>query len=217
MNPDTSRHYTLFDRLCLGIDQAVRTLSNTAKNTGKVNPGKKIKAHSLTDQQRQQSAALMRVNHAGEVCAQALYHGQSVASRTNEIQEKLHQAVLEEGDHLSWCQQRLDELDSHASYLNFVWYTGSFCIGMVAGILGDKWSLGFVAETEQQVIKHLKGHLYLLPPEDERSHAILAQMEEDETKHRDEAVASGAHDLPMLIQAIMALTSKVMVKTAYYI
>jgi ubiquinone biosynthesis monooxygenase Coq7 len=213
----TSRHYTILDRLCLGLDQGVRTLSNTAKNTGKSNPGKKIAEHPLTEQQRQQSAALMRVNHAGEVCAQALYHGQGMASRTGEVQEKMQQAALEEGDHLSWCQHRLEELGSRASYFNLLWYTGSFCIGLVAGVLGDKWSLGFVAETEQQVIKHLKGHLYLLPQEDERSHAILAQMEEDETKHRDEAISSGAHDLPMLIQTMMSLTSKVMVKTAYYI
>jgi len=212
-----SRHYTFLDRLCLGVDQAVRTLSGTTKNTGKVNPAKNILEHDLTEKQRQQSASLMRVNHAGEVCAQALYHGQSVGSRTDRLQKKMQQAALEEGDHLTWCQQRLDELSSHSSYLNSIWYTGSFCIGMVAGMIGDEWSLGFVAETEQQVIKHLKAHLYLLPKEDERSQAILTQMEKDETKHRDEAMASGAHHLPALVQTMMSLTSKVMVKAAYYL
>jgi ubiquinone biosynthesis monooxygenase Coq7 len=129
----------------------------------------------------------------------------------------MQQAAYEEGDHLAWCKQRLDELGSHTSYLNPLWYAGSFCIGMVAGMVGDKWSLGFVAETERQVIKHLESHLQVLPQQDQRSYKILQQMEQDEAKHRDEAIASGAHELPDVIKKTMALMSKVMVKTVRYI
>jgi ubiquinone biosynthesis monooxygenase Coq7 len=171
----------------------------------------------MNDDERKQSAALMRINHAGEICAQALYHGQGVVSRSGEVQEKMHLAAIEEGDHLSWCQQRLDELGSHPSYLNPLWYAGSFCIGMVAGMIGDKWSLGFVAETERQVIDHLKGHLHILPASDKRSYTILQQMEADEARHRDDAVVLGAQALPSVIRKGMALTSKVMVKTAYWV
>lgn len=214
---DSPRQYSLLDRLCLGLDQAVRALSDTTHTSGKVNPAKHVDEHPLTDAERKQSAALMRINHAGEICAQALYHGQGMVSRTHAVQTNMQQAALEEGDHLVWCRQRLDELGSHTSYLNPVWYAGSFCIGMTAGMIGDKWSLGFVAETERQVIQHLKKHLHVLPKEDERSRKILAQMEIDEAKHRDDAISSGAHPLPSLVQKIMKLASKVMVKTAYWI
>jgi len=159
----------------------------------------------------------MRINHAGEVCAQALYQGQAVASRDLAVQEKMQQAALEEGDHLDWCRRRLDELGSQTSYFNPLWYAGSFCIGMAAGMIGDKWSLGFVAETERQVIKHLTGHMALLPQQDQRSYKILKKMEEDEARHRDTAIESGAHELPGYIKSVMALTSRIMVKTAYYL
>jgi ubiquinone biosynthesis monooxygenase Coq7 len=129
----------------------------------------------------------------------------------------MQQAAIEEGDHLSWCKQRLDELGSHTSYLNPFWYAGSFCMGMVAGIVGDKWSLGFVAETEKQVIRHLEGHMEMLPAEDARSYKIIEKMEKDEAKHRDEAIAAGAKELPEVVKKGMGLTSKVMVKTAYWI
>lgn len=211
------RHYTFYDKICLGIDQAVRALAGTVKTTGSEYPGKDIEEEVLSDQQRKHSAALMRINHAGEICAQALYHGQGVISRSNEIQEKMHQAAVEEGNHLAWCKQRLDELGSHPSYLNPLWYVGSFCIGMAAGMIGDKWSLGFVAETEYQVIKHLKAHLHSLPAQDLRSVKILELMEADEAKHRDEAIALGAHQLPIFIKKTMAFTSKMMVNTAYWI
>lgn len=215
---DPKRNYTIFDRMCLCVDQALRTLAGTTLTTGKPNPAADLhKKDSLTNAQRKKSAALMRVNHAGEICAQALYHGQALVSRSDNVREKMQQAALEEGDHLTWCQQRLHELESHASYLNPIWYAGSFCIGMVAGMIGDKWSLGFVAETERQVIKHLESHLHLLPKQDGRSYKILAQMEQDEAKHRDEAIAAGAHKLPNAIQHTMAFTSKIMVKTAYFI
>ena len=211
------RHYSFFDKLCLGLDQAVRALTDNAKTTGNPYPANKIDEHALNEKQRKHSAALMRINHTGEICAQALYHGQGVVSQTQEIQEKMQQAAIEEGDHLAWCKQRLDELGSHTSYLNPFWYAGSFCIGMVAGMVGDKWSLGFVAETERQVIKHLKGHLHSLPTADERSYKIIQQMEKDEAKHRDEAIHSGAHELPGWIKKGMTLTSKMMVKTVYWV
>lgn len=211
------RHYSFLDRICLGIDQAVRALTDTTKTTGVPNPASHLDGAILSEEQRKKSAALMRINHAGEICAQALYHGQGVVSRSYEVQEKMHQAALEEGDHLNWCKERLEELDSHTSYLNPLWYAGSFCIGMVAGMVGDKWSLGFVAETERQVIKHLEGHLHMLPAEDQRSYKILQKMEMDEAKHRDEAIALGAKDLPEIIKKAMSCTSSIMVKTAYWI
>lgn len=211
----STRQYTFLDRICLGLDQAVRALGNYPATTGQPYPGKTITEHALSDEERKHAAGLMRVNHAGEICAQALYHGQAMVSRSSETQTKLHQAAIEEGDHLYWCKQRLDELGSHTSYLNPLWYAGSFCIGMAAGMIGDDWSLGFVAETERQVIKHLEGHLHILPMQDQRSYKIIQQMEKDEAKHRDEAIASGARELPEFIKKIMGLTSKVMVKAAY--
>lgn len=217
MLTNPSRHYTFLDRLCLGFDQALRALTDNTHSTGRQHPGKKSTDTPLSDDERQQSAALMRINHAGEICAQALYHGQGMVSKSSEVQDKMRQAALEEGDHLAWCRERLEELGSHTSYLNPLWYAGSFCIGMAAGMVGDQWSLGFVAETERQVIKHLEGHLHLLHAQDERSYNILQQMEKDEAKHRDEAVASGARELPETIKTAMTLMSKVMVKTAYYI
>jgi ubiquinone biosynthesis monooxygenase Coq7 len=213
----THRQYSFWDRLCLGIDQAVRALTDNAKTTGALFPAKDVPEAPLDQTQRKKSAALMRINHAGEICAQALYHGQGVVSRSPEVQEKMHRAAIEEGDHLTWCRQRLDELDSHPSYLNPVWYVGSFCIGMAAGIVGDKWSLGFVAETEKQVLRHLKGHLHVLPKQDQRSYQILLQMESDEAKHHDEAIALGAKELPENVKKGMSLVSKIMVKTAYWV
>ena len=212
-----TRHYTLFDRLCLGVDQAIRALTDNAMTTGQPYPAKHTAEQTLADADRKHSAALMRINHTGEICAQALYHGQGVVSRSSDMQEQMQHAAHEEGDHLAWCKQRLDELGSHTSYLNPLWYAGSFCIGMVAGMVGDKWSLGFVVETERQVIKHLESHLQVLPQQDQRSHKILQQMEQDETKHRDEAIEAGARELPEMIKTSMALMSKVMVKTVRYI
>jgi ubiquinone biosynthesis monooxygenase Coq7 len=211
-----SRRYTTFDRLCMGMDQVVRALTDNVKTTGEANPAKNTEEAPMSDKQRKHAAALMRINHTGEICAQALYHGQGVISRAPDIQAKMQQAAMEEGDHLTWCKQRLDELGSHTSYLNPLWYAGSFCVGMVAGMVGDKWSLGFVVETERQVIKHLEGHLDLLPAEDLRSYKILEKMEADEAKHRDEALAAGAHELPGVVKAGMKLMSGVMVKVVYW-
>ena len=213
----TNRHFTFLDKLCLGIDQAVRALTDNAKTTGEPYPAHHANQSELLEDERKHAAGLMRVNHTGEICAQALYHGQGLVSREAALQTKLQQAAIEEGDHLAWCKQRLDELHSHTSYLNPLWYAGSFGIGMIAGMVGDKWSLGFVVETERQVIKHLENHIAALPRQDKSSHQILARMEQDEAKHRDDAIAAGAHELPGIIKKIMALTSKIMVKTAYWI
>lgn len=212
----STRHYSLFDKLCLGVDQALRALAHNVETSGEPYPAGQIEKPILNDQERRHVAGLMRVNHAGEICAQALYHGQGMVSRSHKVQEKMRQAAIEEGDHLYWTQQRLEELGSHTSYFNPAWYAGSFCIGMVAGMIGDKWSLGFVAETERQVIKHLQSHLDKLPSHDKRSAAILKRMEQDEAKHRDEAIASGGHELPGMVKAVMGWVSKVMVKTAYW-
>lgn len=213
----TLRQFTLLDRICLSVDQAIRALNGTPHTTGAAYPADGAENLELTEKQRKHSAALMRINHAGEVCAQALYHGQGLVSKDREVQAKMHTAAIEEGDHLDWCQRRISELNSHTSYLNPLWYAGSFCIGMAAGMIGDKWSLGFLAETERQVIDHLSGHMQQLQQEDSRSCTILERMEADEARHRDEAVHLGANELPAFIRKCMALTSKIMVKTAYHL
>lgn len=214
---NSKRHYTLLDKLCLGVDQAMRALTDHAKTTGQPYPANNVEEAPLSDTERKHVAGLMRINHAGEICAQALYHGQGLVSKSSAVQEKMQHAAIEEGDHLTWCKKRLDELGSHTSYLNPMWYAGSFCIGMLAGVIGDKWSLGFVAETETQVIKHLTNHMTSLPPQDIRSYNILVKMEQDEAKHKQEAIQSGAHALPLPIKQLMAFTSKIMVNTAYWV
>lgn len=211
------RNYTILDQFCLNVDQAIRTLCGQPKSTGRPYPAKQNESGSLTREQKKQAAALMRVNHTGEVCAQALYHAQALVSSDPKIKEKMRQAVIEEGDHLNWCKTRLLELESHVSYFNFFWYSGSFLMGVIAGLAGDKWSLGFVAETETQVVAHLGEHLILLPEKDFRSYSILQQMRGDEAHHHDDAIKAGAVSLPRRIKKIMRGLSKIMVKTAYYI
>lgn len=211
------RDYSLLDQLCLNVDQALRGVFGDPITTERKYPAEKVPESSLSTEQKQHFAALMRVNHAGEVCAQALYHGQGLVSRNPKVREKMQKAAMEEGDHLAWCHQRLQELGSHTSYLNPLWYVGSFSIGLTAGVCGDQWSLGFLAETEHQVVVHLEKHLKTLRSEDQRSYKILEQMQEDEAKHRDDAVKLGAAELPEFIKRLMRLVSKVMVKTALWI
>jgi len=158
---------------------------------------------------------MMRVNHAGEVCAQALYQGQALTARRIETRDQMKQASDEENDHLAWCRQRLDELGGHTSLFNPLWYTGSFAIGAASGLIGDKWSLGFLAETEHQVVKHLERHLRKLPSGDGKSRLILEQMKLDEAQHETSAHAAGATDLPEPVKKLMELASKVMTTTAY--
>jgi ubiquinone biosynthesis monooxygenase Coq7 len=159
----------------------------------------------------------MRVNHSGEVCAQALYHGQALTAKLPNVRREMEQAAIEEQDHLAWCEDRLKELDSHTSLLNPVWYGLSFGMGAIAGIAGDKYSLGFVAETERQVSLHLQHHISQLPEQDERSRKILVQMNEDELHHRDTALKAGGVDLPIPVRITMTAISKLMTKTSYYI
>ena len=211
------RQYSALDHICLKIDQTLRTLFGESERTDRPSPAEEYREPALSLEERQQIGRLMRVNHTGEVCAQALYHAQSISSRNEAIRATMQQAAIEEGDHLAWCKTRLDELGTHTSYLNPLWYAGSFAIGITAGMVGDAWNLGFLAETEKQVVEHLDRHLKKLPPCDEKSYAILQQMQTDEQHHHDEAMLSGAKELPLLIKQLMRITSALMVKTAYWI
>ena len=205
------------DRLIIEFDTALRSVVGGA-NAQRPTPDSEQSSKSVLDaQERKHAAGLMRVNHVGEVCAQALYQSQKLVARNPQIQEMLSHSGQEEMDHLAWCETRLQELGSHTSYLNPFWYAGSFAIGLAAGLAGDKWSLGFVAETEKQVENHLESHLEKLPLEDHRSRAIVEQMRVDEIEHGQAAVQAGGAVLPEPIQKMMQAMSKVMTKTAYKI
>ena len=209
------RDYTAIDRLLMQLDTAMRTVAGKPAVTGRAYPAAEIADHTLDDTARRHIAGLMRVNHSGEVSAQALYQGQSVIARNPELRSKLEQAAAEENDHLAWTENRLHELGSSTSLLNPLWYCGSFAIGALAGALGDRWNLGFLAETEHQVVKHLQSHLQQLPEEDERSRAILQQMQIDEARHATTALENGASELPSAVKKLMQAMSKVMTRTAY--
>lgn len=210
------RTLNLVDRLLHEVDQALRTVHTLAPTTDRLNPSAGIVDSSeLSEDERKKSVSLMRINHAGEISAQGLYRGQALMSKSEEIKQQMNISAMEENDHLNWCEKRLDELGSHKSYLSPVWYLGSLGIGAAAGIAGDKWSLGFVKETEDQVVRHLDNHLAKLPEEDHASRAILTQMKIDEEHHADVAVEAGAADLPFPIKKIlMPILSKVMTKTS---
>ena len=212
-----TRDYTPFDRLLIHFDKAVRTVFGAHATTGRPNPANGEIEADLSDNERRVAAGLMRVNHAGEVSAQALYQGQSLTAKLPNVRDKMERAALEENDHLAWCEQRLAELSSHTSLLNPLWYAGSFAIGAAAGLAGDKWSLGFVVETERQVVRHLDQHLARLPEADRKSRAILEQMKAEEQHHATTAGAAGAAELPMPVKALMQLTSKAMTTTAFFI
>jgi len=181
------------------------------------NPALAIEDASLSDDERRLSAGLMRINHVGEVCAQALYAGQALTGRSAKVREKMQEAAAEEVDHLAWCQDRLTSLGSHTSYLNPLWFAGSFTLGITAGLMGDRWSLGFVAETENQVVRHLESHLNKLPIQDAQSRAIVTQMRDDEAKHATVAQNAGATDLPTPVKFAMKSLSKVMTAIAYWV
>jgi ubiquinone biosynthesis monooxygenase Coq7 len=212
-----SRNYSPLDNFLIGIDQAMRTVFGSPQLTERPNPASGLPDTELTDQEKNSVSRLMRINHTGEVCAQALYQGQALTAKLPEVRAKLERAALEENDHLDWCEQRLNQLGSHKSLLNPLWYAGSFAIGALAGAAGDKWSLGFVVETERQVESHLDQHLSQIPAQDEKSRAILEQMKEDEIGHANLALAAGGADLPSPIKLAMKLTSQVMTKTVYWI
>ena len=208
---------TPIDRFIIEFDTALRSVVGGA-NAGRPTPGVESGANAALDSdQRKHAAGLMRVNHVGEVCAQALYQSQKLVARDSQIKEMLDHSGQEEMDHLAWCETRLKELGSHTSYLNPLWYAGSFAIGLAAGLAGDKWSLGFVAETEKQVENHLASHLKTLPEEDHRSRAIVNQKRLDEIEHGQAALHAGGVTLPEPIQKVMQAMSKVMTTTAYKI
>jgi ubiquinone biosynthesis monooxygenase Coq7 len=213
----SQRRFSPFDHAIINLDQGLRTLFGKPEVTERANPAADSAESELSDSERKHAAGLMRVNHTGEVCAQALYQGQALTARKSDVRQTMQRAAQEENDHLDWCDLRLKELDSHKSLLNPLWYGGSLAIGAIAGVAGDKWSLGFVVETERQVEKHLDEHLVDLPAQDERSRVIVAQMKEDEAHHADTALQAGGAELPGPIKQVMALTSKVMTKTAYRI
>src|SRR5512138_499063 len=197
------------DRLIAEFDRALRTVSNVAE-ASRVSPAEALPEAELDEHDRRHAAALMRVNHVGEVCAQALYQGQALTARDPHARASLEQASREEQDHLAWSADRIRELGGRPSLLNPLWYAGSFAIGALAGALGDRWNLAFLAETERQVEEHLTGHLEALPAADERTRAVVTAMREDEAKHRATAMRLGAAELPALAKAAMRLASKVM-------
>lgn len=211
------RNLLLADKIIIELDKALTTLVGTPPSSGRDNPAKDVVEKTLDDKERRQSIALMRVNHSGEVSAQALYQGQALTAQLTDIREAMQQAAAEENDHLLWCEQRLQQLEGRTSLLNPLWYAGSFLIGAVAGKIGDKWSLGFVAETEKQVIEHLDEHLGKMSENDLRSRSILAQMREDERHHQDTALAAGGAELPWLVRKIMQPMSKVMTRSSYWL
>ncbi len=204
----------LTDRWILAFDQGLRTLFGKPVSSRPI-PGDDFPDPELSPAETQHVAALMRVNHAGEVCAQALYQGQALTARRGMIRNTLKRAATEETDHLAWTQQRLEELGGQTSRLNPFWYLGSLLIGATAGALGDKWSLGFLGETEKQVVEHLAGHLERLPPADEKSKAMLLKMQEDEARHATSAMAEGGENLPYLVRLGMRLAARVMTSVAF--
>ena len=204
----------MIDQAIIEFDKALRTVFASARSVRPV-PGEDIPDAEMSDAERAHAAALMRVNHVGEVCAQALYQGQSIMSRDPAIRDTLRQASQEETEHLAWTERRIAELGGRKSLLNPLWYGGALAIGMLAGRFGDCWNLGFLAETERQVEHHLKGHLDTLPPADLRSRAIVEQMKVDEAEHADTAVRLGAHDLPAPAKAVMKAAAQVMTTLTY--
>lgn len=213
----TTRHYSPFDRLVINLDQAVRTLFGRPQTTERPDPARGLDDAALDDAERDRIARLMRVNHTGEVCAQALYQGQALTARHDAVRVGMERSAAEENDHLDWCERRIHELGGRLSLLNPLWYTGSFLIGAAAGIAGDKWSLGFVAETEKQVERHLDQHLKEVPAHDVRTRAILEQMKADEIEHGQKALAQGGAALPAPLRLAMRLTAKAMTKSVYYV
>lgn len=206
----------MLDDLILAFDHGLKTLTQgtVAERTS---PASGVQDADLDDDERRHAAGLMRVNHTGEICAQALYEGQAITARDPLTRESLKQAAREEQDHLAWCEERLDELDAHTSRLNPLFYLASYGLGAMAGLLGDKVSLGFVAATETQVGEHLDRHLASLPADDERSRRVVEQMREDEDRHGTNAMAAGGVEFPAPVQNLMTLASRVMTETTYRI
>lgn len=206
----------MIDPLILGFDKALRTLFASAASARGA-PGEEHPEAALSVAEKELSAALMRVNHVGEICAQALYQGQALSCRDPGVRREMEKVALEETEHLAWTEQRIKELGGRKSLLNPAWYLGALSFGVLAGRLGDGWNLGFLAETERQVEAHLDHHLSLLPAQDARSRAIVEQMKVDETAHAEKAARLGARDMPSGVKQAMRLASGVMTRTAHYI
>ncbi|MGH8710736.1 MAG: 2-polyprenyl-3-methyl-6-methoxy-1,4-benzoquinone monooxygenase [Burkholderiales bacterium] len=204
------------DEVIIRFDKALRTLTVPAQSARAL-PGENLQKGELSETESRFSAALMRVNHSGEICAQALYEGQALTARDGSVHQALQKAASEETEHLAWTERRIEELSGRKSLLNPVWYGSSFALGALAGLLGDKWNLGFLAETEHQVERHLEQHLQRLPQQDFKSRAILEQMKRDEASHATTAISRGAAELPPPVQLAMRLASKVMTNTAFWI
>jgi len=212
-----SRQETKVDQAISQFDVLLRTLVPKAAQAHRPNPALAHEQAEMDEAERRHAAGLMRINHTGEVCAQALYQGQATTAKLEEVREQMTQSAQEEIDHLAWCDQRLQELDSRTSLLNPLFYGLSFGIGAAAGLAGDKYSLGFVAATEDQVCNHLEEHFESLPAQDERSRAILRQMYEDEAEHAELALSAGGIEFPAPVKKVMTLLSKVMTKSVYRI
>ena len=213
----SQRRLSLVDRLITEADTVLRTITNRGHSAERPSPSEGHTESEMSETERRHVAGLMRVNHTGEVCAQALYQGQALTARLDNVRTSMEHAASEEVDHLAWCEDRLKELDSHTSVLNPLWYAMSFGMGAAAGLAGDRWSLGFVAETENQVCKHLEDHLQKLPESDHRSRAILEQMIIDERQHGETAKEAGGAELPLPVRQVMTGLAEVMKKTVYRI
>jgi ubiquinone biosynthesis monooxygenase Coq7 len=214
---NTHRHLSFFDRIITEGDKVLRTLATGNKASGNPSPAKNNIENALNESERQHAAGLMRINHTGEVCAQALYQGQSLTAKLPHVRQEMEQAAKEEVDHLNWCDERLQQLNSHSSILNPIFYGLSFSMGALAGAISDKVSLGFVAATEEQVCQHLEKHLQELPTNDAKSRAIVEKMLVDEARHQQTALDAGGSELSMPVKLGMSLMSKVMTKTTYFI
>jgi 3-demethoxyubiquinol 3-hydroxylase len=212
--PPSTRRLSLADRLIREIDRGLRTVA-AANVAARPNPAGAAPETVAETAARRHAAGLMRVNHAGEIAAQALYHGQALTARDPKTRRALLEAARDETDHLAWCEQRVRELDSHTSLLSPVWYAGAFAIGAITGLAGDRTSLGFVAETEKQVVEHLESHLHELPENDERSRRIVEQMRSDEERHGSEAKDAGGRELPRPVRELMRRTARIMTRAAY--
>jgi ubiquinone biosynthesis monooxygenase Coq7 len=211
------RRLSLLDKLIGEADSVMKTITSRGNHASRPSPAQGHLESELSEPARKHVAGLMRVNHTGEVCAQALYQGQALTAKLPTVRDEMQQAALEEVDHLVWCEERLRELGSRASYLNPAWYGMSFALGAIAGAIGDKVSLGFVAATEEQVCGHLRDHLKQLPDEDRKSSLILQQMLQDEQRHGDNALEAGGMDFPRPIKEAMSALSLLMTRTSYRI
>jgi ubiquinone biosynthesis monooxygenase Coq7 len=211
------RQLSPLDRLLAGIDNAIRAAASTSTRAARPSPAAGIAEAPLSAQEKSHAAGLMRVNHAGEIAAQGLYQGHAAVARDPQIEMQMTAAADEELDHLGWCEERLEQLGAAPSNLRPIWFAGAWLMGAASGVLGDRWSLGFIEETERQVAEHLRGHLDKLPENDAKSRAIVSRMRDEEEQHGANARAAGAAELPQPVRDVMKLTAKVMTRSAYWI